>query len=101
ESGCPADVLKINGDNNYTKVPQQFVPNDMAQVSDCLSYPSSNHSGVVIVAFCDGSVVTIEDNMSPVTYAQLMTSNARKSTYVDIISETPDRRLPPPAEDFR
>jgi prepilin-type N-terminal cleavage/methylation domain-containing protein/prepilin-type processing-associated H-X9-DG protein len=101
ENGCPAEVLKINGDNDYTKVPPELVPLDMAQVSDCLSYPSSNHSGVVIVAFCDGSVTTVNDNLSPVTYAQLMTSNARKSTYVDVATDTADRRLPPVDEDFR
>lgn len=98
ESGCPADVLKINGDNNYAKTSP---PQGMEDVSDCLSYPSSNHSGTVIVAFCDGSVTTINDNLSPVTYAQLMTSNARKSTFVDMATNTPDRRLPPVAEDFR
>lgn len=98
ENGCPPDVLRINGDNNYDKTSPVL---DMSQVSDCLSYPSSNHPGLVIVAFCDGSVTTIVENMSPITYGQLMTSNSRKSTFVDMATNTPDRKLPPVPSDFR
>lgn len=99
ESGCPAEVLRINGDNNYDKTSPA---GSMSEISECLSFPSSNHPNSVMMAFCDGSVTTINDSISPVTYAQLMTSNSRKSTFVDVATNTPDRRLPPVSDsDFR
>jgi hypothetical protein len=49
----------------------------------------------VVVAFCDGSVTTLSDNISPLTYGQLMTSNSRKSWLFDKVTDTPDRKLPP------
>ena len=41
--------------------------------------PSSAHSGVVVVAFCDGHVVSMSDAISPQTYCQLITSNSQAS----------------------
>lgn len=92
ESGCPADILRINGDNNYDKVAP---PGTMADITECLSFPSSNHPNAVMVAFCDGSVAPIDETISPVTYSQLMTSNSRKSKFVDVATGIPDRKLPP------
>ncbi len=92
ESGCPAEVLRINGDNNYDKVSP---PASMAEITECLSFPSSNHPSSVVVAYCDGSVTTMTDSISPLTYGQLMTSNSRKSWLVDTVTNTPDRKLPP------
>ena len=41
--------------------------------------PSSNHSGGVNATFIDGHVVFLNDQMEPLVYAQLMTSNHKAS----------------------
>lgn len=41
--------------------------------------PSSQHSGVFGVTFCDGSTKFINESISYVVYTQLMTSNGRKA----------------------
>ncbi|MGI9458306.1 MAG: DUF1559 domain-containing protein [Aeoliella sp.] len=99
ESGCPQSVLSINGDNNYDNqdVSDNFVPEVMADTSECLSYPSSNHPAGVNVAFCDGRVVYVADNIELRVYSQLMTSSRRKSKLV--VGTTPDRKLPPVSDD--
>lgn len=38
--------------------------------------PSSNHSGGVTVAFCDGHSIFLNDSIAPHVYAQLVTSNS-------------------------
>jgi prepilin-type N-terminal cleavage/methylation domain-containing protein/prepilin-type processing-associated H-X9-DG protein len=45
-------------------------------------FPSSNHSGGVNVAYCGGQVVFLADDIDPVVYAQLMTSNRKGSELV-------------------
>jgi len=42
-------------------------------------YPSSNHSGGVSIAFCDGHVLFIKSTVDVFTYTQIMTSNAKES----------------------
>jgi len=96
ESGCPQDALRINGDNNYD-VAANFQPNNMAETSECLSYPASNHPSGVNVAFCDGRVEYINDNIGPETYGQLMTSASRRSKF--FVGNVPDRKLPPVSDD--
>jgi len=49
---------------------------DMQRVE---GFPSSLHPGGVNVAFVGGSVAFITDSISPVVYAQLMTSDRKKS----------------------
>ena len=39
-----------------------------------LVFPSSNHPGGVMAAFCDGHVIFLKDSIAPQVYAQLMTS---------------------------
>ena len=91
ESGCPQEVLTINGDNNYDKTDP---PADMSQVTECQSMPSSFHSGGVNVAFCDGHVIYLNDNVSDQVYGQLMTSSSRKSQFENKAGVR-DRKLPP------
>jgi prepilin-type processing-associated H-X9-DG protein len=40
-------------------------------------FPSSNHSGGVVVAYCDGHVNFLKDTISSWVYAQLLTSESR------------------------
>ena len=42
-------------------------------------FPSSNHSGGVSIAFCDGHVLFIRSTIDIGTYTQIMTSNAKES----------------------
>jgi prepilin-type processing-associated H-X9-DG protein len=59
--------------------------------------PSSNHPGGVNVAFCGGAVRFLSDRISPVVYAQLMTSVRKRSDLV--VDGIPDRDLPVPDAD--
>ena len=44
------------------------------------SYPSSNHSGGVMVLFCDGHTQFLTDTVAADVYSQLMTSNSTNAT---------------------
>ena len=59
--------------------------------------PSSFHSGGVNVAFCGGNVVFIADQIEPLVYAQLMTSNHKQSE----LGTSPnfEKNLPEPNDD--
>src|SRR5690606_1828620 len=63
QSDCPVEALRINGDLNYNYTDPVET---MDQISDCLSYPSSRHPGIVLVAYCDGSVTRLPENIDSV-----------------------------------
>jgi prepilin-type N-terminal cleavage/methylation domain-containing protein/prepilin-type processing-associated H-X9-DG protein len=97
----PTLVERINGDKHYDQ-PNPGEPNNMADYADAqryesYGYPSSNHPGVVNVAFCDGHIVKIADSIDPVIYGQLMTSNRNKSKLLSGTKK--DRELPQPSDD--
>jgi prepilin-type N-terminal cleavage/methylation domain-containing protein len=97
----PNGVQRINGDPNYDQNPP---PENMADYSvagsspnflyESYGYPSSNHPNGVNVAFCASNVEFMADSVDPRVYAQLMTSNAKRSSYYQ--GTTPDRKLPQP-----
>jgi len=97
-SSCPQSVQRINGDNNFDQLdPLDF--DSMVEMSDCLSYPSSNHPAGVNVAFCDGRVVYINETIEPQVYGQLMTSSSRRSEFG--FGGVADRKLAPvSSEDY-
>ncbi len=97
-AASPDLVLRINGDNNYDVLDP---PSDMTQMTERLSFPSSNHTGGVNVAFGDGRVIYMIDNVEPRVYSQLMTSSRRRSQLVATFNGTSlaDRRLPPVSDD--
>lgn len=45
-----------------------------------LARPSSNHVGVIVVALCDGSIQTMNDNIDDTTYARLLMPKDGTST---------------------
>lgn len=47
---------------------------------DQQGFPSSNHAGGVVVAFCDGHIIFLKDTIEPKVYAQLITSDSSKWT---------------------
>lgn len=86
-------ICKINGGRSADVVP----PTTMGEQTEELAYPSSNHPGGVNVAFGDGSVRYVNEQLSNRVYAQLMTSNYKKSRYRDVEdANTFDRKLPQP-----
>jgi prepilin-type N-terminal cleavage/methylation domain-containing protein len=93
---------RINGDKHYDQT-NPGPPADMAAFADAskyeaYSYPSSNHPSGVNVAFCGGTVRFMGENIDPVVYGQIMTSNSRKSNLVNQATAVPDRKLTQPSD---
>jgi prepilin-type N-terminal cleavage/methylation domain-containing protein len=75
----------------------------MREKGENSAFPSSNHPAQVNVAFVGGNVRSLSDRISPVVYAQLMTSIAKRSDLRFIIKgkAVADRDLPKPdADDY-
>jgi prepilin-type N-terminal cleavage/methylation domain-containing protein/prepilin-type processing-associated H-X9-DG protein len=86
-SNQPEGIQRINGDPNYDKIDPNAVPTTMTTFStttpvnfENYGYPSSNHPNGVNVAFCGGQVDFMSESVEPRVYAQLMTSNRKRST---------------------
>ena len=62
-----------------------------------LGYPSSNHPGGVNVVFVDLHIVFVNEGVDPRVYAQLMTSNRKRSKY--FFGNSVDRNLPQPSDE--
>ncbi len=63
------------------------------------AFPSSHHPSGVNVAFVGGQVRLLNDRISPLVYAQLMTSNRKRSDL--FVGDTTDRDLSAPdADDY-
>lgn len=98
-------IDRINGDKYYDKL-TSGPPASMEVFSDPSTYstyesyafPSSAHPGGVNVAFCGGQVEFMRENIEPLVYAQLMTSNSKRSTLKDA-NGTADRKLPQPSDE--
>ncbi len=87
--------------------PQFRIPNGVREIiAETLrektwntAFPSSHHAGGVNVAFCGGQVRLLSDRISPVVYAQLMTSNRKRSELV--VDNQAERDLAQPdADDY-
>jgi prepilin-type N-terminal cleavage/methylation domain-containing protein/prepilin-type processing-associated H-X9-DG protein len=75
-------------DKTYRKVNGQRVDNGITftsfdEVLPNYGFPSSNHPGGVNMAFCGGNVQFVTDEITPLVYAQLMTSNRKGSNLED------------------
>jgi prepilin-type N-terminal cleavage/methylation domain-containing protein/prepilin-type processing-associated H-X9-DG protein len=96
----PQGIERINGDPNFDQNPPPANMGEFARVTgatrpyESYGYPSSNHPNGVNVAFCGGQVDFMADTVEPKVYAQLMTSNSKKSSYYQ--GTIPDRKLPQP-----
>ncbi|MCH7753288.1 MAG: DUF1559 domain-containing protein, partial [Planctomycetes bacterium] len=73
----------------------------MAQSDGTSNYgfPSSYHPGGVNVAFVGGQVVFVADQIDAFVYAQLMTSNQKRSDLRNVDGTKFERELPAPADD--
>jgi prepilin-type processing-associated H-X9-DG protein len=78
-------------------------PLDSTNTEERYGYPSSNHAGTVNVAYGDGHVDILVDTLDPRVYAQLMTSNMKRSNLIWNVGDghglQPDRTLPQPSDD--
>jgi prepilin-type N-terminal cleavage/methylation domain-containing protein len=103
----PQGQERINGDKNYDRIDANDVPTSMAMFArrdtgspnlyESYGYPSSNHPGIVNVAFCGGQIDSIAESVDPRIYGMLMTSNRKRSSLVDA-SGMPERQLPEPSD---
>jgi prepilin-type processing-associated H-X9-DG protein len=101
----PSSIERINGDPSYDTI-SPTAPSSMGDFAatgtgspnlyESYGYPSSNHPNGVNVAFCGGQVDFMAESIDPRVYAQLMTSNSKRSSLV--IGGTPDRKLPQPSD---
>ena len=93
----------INQDKNIRQSTlSEFWPLANASVkpfgkNETLGYPSSIHPAGVNMAFGDSHIEFIAETIDPRVYAQLMTSNAKRSTLV--WGGVKDAMLPQPADD--
>ncbi len=62
-------------------------------------FPSSNHPSGVQAAFVGGQVQFISDQIENLVYAQLMTSNHKKSDLKNVAFDKFERDLPQPSDD--
>ncbi len=98
-------VERINGDRNFDKSDRPANMGAFAEIGNTYPYlyesygfPSSNHPNGVNVAFCGGQVQFMADSVEPRVYAQLMTSNAKRSSLTWGSPPVPDRKLPQPSD---
>lgn len=103
---------QINGANNDVgpSTPSELVvsPSELNSKNvpiEKFAYPSSTHPGGVNVAFVGGNITFINESIEPRIYAQLMTSNHKKSKYYDsnignspAATQASDRKLPQPSD---
>ncbi len=99
-SSSGAEFRRING--GIENDPNVTAPTDVSEMGPNFGFPSSNHPGGVHVAFVGGNVELISEDVSFQIYAQLMTSNAKKSDlWVKDISDPLnfDKNLAQPNDD--
>jgi prepilin-type N-terminal cleavage/methylation domain-containing protein len=81
---------QINGDRNYRaqSLADFATPEDpgvsmnLNPKNESRAYPSSNHAAGVNVSYCDSHIEFLSETIDPKVYAQLMTSNAKRSSLV-------------------
>ena len=65
------------------------LPNAMKKSGEGTPFPSSNHTGVVVVAMCDGSVTTLSDQIDRRVYIQLLTPAGVQRRFNGFLPEDP------------
>jgi len=92
------------GNNRFRRInsgieddPNFNSPIDINEMITNHGFPSSNHPGGVQTAFVGGQVVFISDQIDNLVYAQIMTSNHKRSQLTD--GTTLEKNLPQPSDD--
>jgi prepilin-type N-terminal cleavage/methylation domain-containing protein/prepilin-type processing-associated H-X9-DG protein len=103
----PHAIERINGDRYFDQSPPPQTMTEFAAVGsgssapfryESYGYPSSNHPGGANMAFCGGQVVFIAETIDPLVYGQLCTPNRNRSSLFGP-GNTPERKMPAPADD--
>lgn len=105
--GQPDEVLagiREGDDRQYARINGQREPSDYEKITDMQpldAFPSSHHPGGVNAAFVAGNVKRLNEKISPLVYAQLMTSNRSKSQLQKIVDgeNLADKYLDQPNDD--
>jgi len=93
--GDPALVSNVVFDNIAAAVPATVSPfiNESKIGPEGSPYPSSNHPGVVVAAFCDGAAKTLSESIDQNVYAQTLTPDGTRlrslASGVPFVSESP------------
>jgi prepilin-type N-terminal cleavage/methylation domain-containing protein len=96
----PADRIDYDRDRQFraiNRLREVRGYGSLREKAENSAFPSSNHAAQVNVAFVGGAVRSISDRISPVVYAQLMTSIAKRSDLH--FEKRADRDLPKPDAD--
>jgi prepilin-type N-terminal cleavage/methylation domain-containing protein len=102
QSVPPSPVGRINGEKNYrhqslANFAPRINPSPPPNKNETLGYPSSNHAAGVNVSYADSHIEFLGEEVDPRVYAQIMTSNLKRSTLV--WDGVPDSKLPQPSDD--
>jgi len=92
-----AKFHRING--GIEDDPSFVSPINMGEMTANFGFPSSNHPGGVQTAFVGGQVVFITDQIDNLVYAQLMTSDHKRSDLLGFDGTTSEKSLPQPSDD--
>jgi prepilin-type N-terminal cleavage/methylation domain-containing protein len=99
----PSEIAKM-GENatveRHRRFNTRFSQDEAKSFSEMMpevGFPSSNHPEIVNVAFASGSVHAMHEDIDPLVYAQLMTSNHKLSDLQDADGK-PERELKQPEE---
>jgi prepilin-type N-terminal cleavage/methylation domain-containing protein len=85
----PASINKANFPDPPTPTGVSSLPNAMRDAGEGTPFPSSNHAGIVDVAFCDGSVTSINNEIDRRAYLQLLTPGGTQRRFAGFIPEDP------------
>lgn len=93
DAGTPSTYGNLTA-TTYTPQPQtsgnRFINQDKNGVDGTAPAPNSRHMGIVVAAFCDGTVKTLTENIDRAVYVRLITSGAaRPRSASGITSEAP------------
>lgn len=99
----PSEIAKAEANKTakrYRRINSRFRDEEIksfAQMTPDDGFPSSHHPEIVNVAFASGSVQAMNQDVDPLVYAQLMTSNHKLSDLEDADGK-PEKELEQPEE---
>lgn len=86
----PSEIAKAEADETtkrYRRINSRYREEEISSFAEMTpddGFPSSNHPEIVNVAFASGSVQAMNQDIDPLVYAQLMTSNHKLSDLRDV-----------------
>jgi prepilin-type processing-associated H-X9-DG protein len=65
------------------------MPNEMKDSGEGTPFPASGHPGIVNFLMCDGSTVTLSENIDRQVYLRLLTPAGTKTHFPGFLPEDP------------